>query len=195
MRRLFVTNPLFAVLLLAACSGSSTAVPTLGPSTTIDLSTPTPEANAGSLAGLPDIAGVVERVAPAVVQVLATVEQTNVFGQTTDGRSQGSGVFFTDDGYLLTNNHATHVMACVFAPVSADQRSERQTYTRYGDSAHSGRPDENQRISRRAIWPSLVRRDSCSCPGTHDARMRSSRGRRFRRSSSGCAWTNRRTGR
>ena len=59
----------------------------------------------GSLAGLPDIAGVVERVAPAVVQVLATVEQTNVFGQTTDGRSRGSGVFFTDDGYLLTNNH------------------------------------------------------------------------------------------
>ena len=118
MRRLFVTNPLFAVLLLAACSGSSTAVPTLGPSTTIDLSTPTPEANAGSLAGLPDIAGVVERVAPAVVQVLATVEQTNVFGQTTDGRSQGSGVFFTDDGYLLTNNHvvenATRVEIATF---------------------------------------------------------------------------------
>jgi len=95
MRRLFVTIPLFAVLLLAACSGSST----------VDPSTPTPGANVGSLAGLPDIAGVVERVAPAVVQVLVTVEQTNVFGQTIDSRSQGSGVFFTDDGYLLTNNH------------------------------------------------------------------------------------------
>jgi serine protease Do len=105
MRRLFVPNSLFAVLLLAACSGSSSAVPTLGPSTTVDPSTPTPEANVSSLAGLPDIAGVVERVAPAVVQVLATVEQTNVFGQTTDGRSRGSGVFFTNDGYLLTNNH------------------------------------------------------------------------------------------
>jgi serine protease Do len=105
MRRLFVIIPLIAVLMLAACSGSSTAMPTLGPSTAVDPSTPTPGANVGSLAGLPDIAGVVERVAPAVVQVLATIEQTNVFGQTTDGRSQGSGVFFTNDGYLLTNNH------------------------------------------------------------------------------------------
>ena len=35
---------------------------------------------------------------PAVVQVLATVEETNVFGQTTPGVAQGSGVFFHEDG-------------------------------------------------------------------------------------------------
>ena len=42
---------------------------------------------------------------PAVVQVLATVEETNVFGQTTPGVAQGSGVFFREDGHILTNDH------------------------------------------------------------------------------------------
>lgn len=51
------------------------------------------------------IADTVEMVMPAVVQVLATVEETNVFGQTTPGVAQGSGVFFHEEGYLLTNDH------------------------------------------------------------------------------------------
>jgi S1-C subfamily serine protease len=62
-----------------------TATPTPAP-------TPTPVV----INALPDIASVVSRVGPAVVQVLAT---------TATGTSQGSGVIFTEDGYVLTNNH------------------------------------------------------------------------------------------
>ncbi len=60
---------------------------------------------ASLLGGLPDVAEVVERVSPAVVQVVATVPQTNIFGQQTLGASQGSGVFFDERGHILTNNH------------------------------------------------------------------------------------------
>ena len=60
------------------------------------------------LGGLPDVAEVVERVSPAVVQVVATVPQTNIFGQQTMGTSQGSGVFFDERGYILTNNHVVN---------------------------------------------------------------------------------------
>jgi len=45
---------------------------------------------------LPDVASVVARVGPAVVQVLST---------TATGSSQGSGVIFSEEGYVLTNNH------------------------------------------------------------------------------------------
>ena len=57
------------------------------------------------MSAFPDIASVVAKVAPAVVQVIATVPQTNVFGQENSSISQGSAVFFREDGYLLTNNH------------------------------------------------------------------------------------------
>ena len=60
---------------------------------------------ASLLGGLPDVAQVVERLSPAVVQVVATVPQTNIFGQQTLGTSQGSGVFFDERGHILTNNH------------------------------------------------------------------------------------------
>ena len=60
---------------------------------------------ASLLGGLPDVAEVVERVSPAVVQVVATVPQTNIFGQQTMVTSQGSGVFFDERGHILTNNH------------------------------------------------------------------------------------------
>jgi len=108
MRKLSTTLFLLVVLMLAACDSTATPSPegTLTP-------TPSPTATATASAvqnvsnqgGLPDIASVVERVAPAVVQVIATVEQRNVFGQRVEATSQGSGVFFREDGYILTNNH------------------------------------------------------------------------------------------
>ena len=59
---------------------------------------------------------------PAVVQVLATVEQTNVFGQTTPGVAQGSGVFFDKEGYLLTNDHVVDGAVEVEVVLSNRQR-------------------------------------------------------------------------
>jgi len=54
---------------------------------------------------LPDIASVVEKVMPSVVQVITDVQQTSIFGRSSIRQSQGSGVFFDKRGYLLTNHH------------------------------------------------------------------------------------------
>ncbi len=97
---------LLASLLLSACSGGD---PTPTPTAILASdATPDPTPTAPPIApplGFPDVASVVEAVAPAVVQVIATVDQENIFGQTTQVRSQGSGVFFSEEGYILTNNH------------------------------------------------------------------------------------------
>ena len=93
-------------LLIAFCIGcTSTAAPTATP---MPLPEPTPTVtNESSLPSiqLPDIASVVEKVMPSVVQVITDVQQTSFFGQPSIGRSQGSGVFFDNRGYLLTNHH------------------------------------------------------------------------------------------
>jgi len=48
----------------------------------------------------------VERVGPSVVTVVGTIPgQATFFGRTSDETVSGSGVFFSPDGYLLTNNH------------------------------------------------------------------------------------------
>lgn len=52
------------------------------------------------------ITRVVEQVGPAVVTVVSTVPgQTMFFGQASDQTVSGSGVFISDQGYILTNNH------------------------------------------------------------------------------------------
>jgi 2-alkenal reductase len=49
---------------------------------------------------------VVQQVGPAVVTVVGTVPSQNAFfGRTADAQVSGSGVFITEDGYILTNNH------------------------------------------------------------------------------------------
>ncbi len=99
---------------LAACTSTAAPTPTATPDSPPPTATPAP---GGEALGLDQIlaaayhvadnhvADTVEMVLPAVVQVLATVEQTNVFGQTTPGVAQGSGVFFREDGHILTNDH------------------------------------------------------------------------------------------
>ena len=68
--------------------------------------TPTPAAGrAPELHGLPDVAAVVEAVAPSVVLVRSTVETTDAFGRESTGISRGSGVVFDARGYVLTNHH------------------------------------------------------------------------------------------
>jgi serine protease Do len=48
----------------------------------------------------------VQKVGPAVVTVVGTIPgQTSFFGTTGDQTVSGSGVFISDQGYILTNNH------------------------------------------------------------------------------------------
>ncbi len=48
----------------------------------------------------------VQNVGPTVVTVVATIPgQNTFFGPTGDSTSTGSGVFISQDGYILTNNH------------------------------------------------------------------------------------------
>lgn len=48
----------------------------------------------------------VERVGPSVVTVVGTVRtQSRFFGQTSEETVSGSGVFISERGYILTNNH------------------------------------------------------------------------------------------
>ena len=53
---------------------------------------------------LPNVADTVERVRPAVVSILSQVVAAGRFGPR-EGSSSGTGVIFTPDGLVLTNNH------------------------------------------------------------------------------------------
>ena len=76
--------------------GSPTPVPTPAPARP----PPSPVA-----IQLPDIAGVVERVRPAVVSVVSEVLTRDLFGRLFSDTQSGSGVIFDSRGFLLTNNH------------------------------------------------------------------------------------------
>jgi len=106
MQKLFLVLAIFLSLAVSACNAhpTPTAEPESTPTATQVESDRTSETKTPAV-GLPNIADVVERIAPAVVQVIATVPQRNIFGQSSDSRSQGSGVFFKEGGYILTNNH------------------------------------------------------------------------------------------
>lgn len=117
-----------AVLATAACASvaapsptptsAPTAAPTLAPAATAPQTEP--EAIGGG--GLPDIASVVERAMPAVAQVVSTLEEQTVMGITTPNVSQGSGFFFREDGYLLTNEHVIADAESIEAVLSNRQR-------------------------------------------------------------------------
>jgi serine protease Do len=53
-------------------------------------------------------------VAPSVVTVVGTVPgQVTLFGRTSDQTVSGSGVFISDQGYILTNNHVVENAAAL----------------------------------------------------------------------------------
>jgi 2-alkenal reductase len=53
-----------------------------------------------------DITQAVQKVGPAVVTVVGTIPgQTSLFGSSGAQTVSGSGVFISDQGYILTNNH------------------------------------------------------------------------------------------
>lgn len=106
--RKYLLLPFVALMILLAAACTTVEAPTATPAdeTPNGDATATPLSTGGALiTGLPDIASVAEQVSSAVVQIVATVEERNIFGQSTESRSQGSGFFFDEDGYILTNNH------------------------------------------------------------------------------------------
>ncbi|MBQ5910564.1 MAG: trypsin-like peptidase domain-containing protein [Clostridia bacterium] len=48
---------------------------------------------------------IAEKVTPSVVGIRTTVSVTNFFGGTQEASGEGSGVIYTEDGYIITNYH------------------------------------------------------------------------------------------
>jgi len=51
------------------------------------------------------ISRVIEEVNPVVVNIRVMVTQENIFGERVQSEGLGSGVIYTEDGYIITNNH------------------------------------------------------------------------------------------
>lgn len=51
------------------------------------------------------ISKVVEDITPSVVNIKVTIKVQDTFGQTQEQEGIGSGVIYTEDGYIITNNH------------------------------------------------------------------------------------------
>jgi serine protease Do len=51
------------------------------------------------------VSGVADRVKPSVVNIKVTVDQRDIFGNVQEGSGVGSGVIYSSDGYIITNNH------------------------------------------------------------------------------------------
>jgi serine protease Do len=54
-----------------------------------------------------EISSLVERVNPYVVNIMVTVMQQDFFGNEQLAQGVGSGVIYSEDGYIITNNHVT----------------------------------------------------------------------------------------
>jgi len=105
--RVLVLPVVLLLLFVSACDTASdqtstptptitaTPTPATQPTATPTQSTPSP---------LPSIAGIVERVTPAVVYISVEYIEFSFFTQYLRTKS-GSGVLLSSDGYILTNNH------------------------------------------------------------------------------------------
>ncbi len=51
------------------------------------------------------VSGVADKVKPSVVNIKVTVDQRDIFGNMQEGNGVGSGVIYSSDGYIITNNH------------------------------------------------------------------------------------------
>jgi len=73
------------------------------------------------------ITQVVQQVGPAVVTVVGTVlVQVTPFGHTASSEVSGSGVFITQDGYILTNNHVVEDTSELWIILSDGSRQDVQ---------------------------------------------------------------------
>src|SRR4030043_2462344 len=55
------------------------------------------------------VSGVADRVKPSVVNIKVTVDQREIFGNVQEGNGVGSGVIYSSDGYIITNNHVAGI--------------------------------------------------------------------------------------
>ena len=81
------------------------ADPAATPSPTLTTTPTAPPPVVSPVVQLPDIAGVVELVRPAVVSVVSEVLVRDFFGRLFRDSQSGSGVIFDAGGYIFTNNH------------------------------------------------------------------------------------------
>lgn len=109
--------PLLLVFAGLGCDAGTDATATIVPPATAtatavprdpgDGPIPTPIHAAATL--LPSVAGVVDKVKPAVVSIAVTVEAVScdIFGRcrTVEQEAEGTGVLFDQAGYIVTNNH------------------------------------------------------------------------------------------
>src|SRR3989304_1729762 len=51
------------------------------------------------------VSGVADKIKPSVVNIKVTVDQRDIFGNVQTGEGVGSGVIYSSDGYIITNNH------------------------------------------------------------------------------------------
>jgi len=51
------------------------------------------------------VSTIAARVKPSVVNIKVTVQQEDIFGNMQTGEGVGSGIVFSNDGYIITNNH------------------------------------------------------------------------------------------
>jgi S1-C subfamily serine protease len=52
-----------------------------------------------------EVTGIVEKVTPSVVNIGVSVKQTDIFGNEGVAEGVGSGIIYSSDGYIITNNH------------------------------------------------------------------------------------------
>ncbi|MGA2488977.1 MAG: trypsin-like peptidase domain-containing protein [Anaerolineales bacterium] len=70
----------------------------------------------------------VQKIGPSVVTVVGTVQgQLTPFGMTSNGTVSGSGVFISNQGYILTNNHVIADTQGDLTIVLADGTQEKAT--------------------------------------------------------------------
>lgn len=90
----------------AAQATPTAAVSAVGQTQPSSQSTPQAVLKVDSVAVESAVTSAVEKVGPAVVTVVATIQNTfNPFGISQSGTSSGSGIILSADGEILTNNH------------------------------------------------------------------------------------------
>jgi S1-C subfamily serine protease len=52
-----------------------------------------------------EVTGIVEKVTPSVVNIGIAVKQKDIFGNERVAEGVGSGIIYSSDGYIITNNH------------------------------------------------------------------------------------------
>ncbi len=52
-----------------------------------------------------EITGIVEKVTPTVVNIGVSVKQQDIFGNEKVAEGVGSGIIYSSEGYIITNNH------------------------------------------------------------------------------------------